>query len=80
MPCSPAANSTAPILQACPMHHVDTGDDMCCIVSYIANPAVTTPPVMSWHHMTYQALSRRPGELRYMCIGFLGLSDCRNSN
>src|SRR6266849_2916437 len=40
---APAANSSEPAEAACPVHSVDTGGRMNCIVSYIASPDVTTP-------------------------------------
>ena len=46
------------------MHTVDTRGLMYCMVSWIAMPAVTTPP----------------GELIYMLIGLDGFSLSRNSN
>ena len=44
VPGVPAASKREPIDAACPTHHVDTGGNMYCIVSYIARPAVTLPP------------------------------------
>lgn len=44
LPFVPAANKTLPILQACPMHQVDTSGFMYIIVSYMPRPAVTLPP------------------------------------
>lgn len=44
IPSVPAVSNNDAALQACPMHHVEIGVSMYCIVSYIANPAVTTPP------------------------------------
>ncbi len=43
-PGSPAINRNEPIERAVPMHKVCTGDLMYCMVSYIANPAVISPP------------------------------------
>lgn len=49
----PAARSKEAILHACPTHQVDIGGKTYCMVSYIPNPDVITPP----------------GELIYKCIG-----------
>src|SRR5580658_8364123 len=59
---APAHNSSDPADAACPVHKVDTGGRMNCIVSYIARPDVTTPP----------------GELMYIEISFFGFSASRN--
>jgi len=64
MPGSPAASRKLPMLAAWPTHTVETAGLMYCIVSWIAMPAVTTPP----------------GELMYMLIGFDGFSLSRNSS
>ena len=61
IPGAPAANRNAPILMACPTHKVATGGEMHCIVSYIASPDCTNPPI----------------ELMYMWIGSLELWNCR---
>lgn len=45
-------------------YQVATGGKIYCIVSYIANPAVTLPP----------------GEFIYIWIGLLLDSDCKNNN
>lgn len=57
-PASPAARSKDAMEHAWPTAKVATGHLMYCIVSYMANPAVTTPP----------------GELMYMlsCGGQVG--------
>ena len=64
IPGSPAASRKLPIDAAWPMHTVLTFGRMYCIVSWIARPAVTTPP----------------GELMYMKMSFFGFSDSRKSN
>jgi len=46
------------------MHTVPTLGRMYCMVSWIARPAVTTPP----------------GELMYMKMSFFGFSDSRKSS
>src|SRR3954454_21145513 len=61
---APAHNSSEPAEAACPVHSVDTGGRMNCMVSYIASPDVTTPP----------------GELMYIEISFFGLSASRNKS
>src|SRR5665647_2664950 len=61
---APAHSNSEPADAACPVHSVDTGGRMNCMVSYIASPDVTTPP----------------GELMYIEISFLGFSASRNSN
>uniref|UniRef100_A0A1B0AWX6 Uncharacterized protein n=1 Tax=Glossina palpalis gambiensis TaxID=67801 RepID=A0A1B0AWX6_9MUSC len=61
IPGSPAVNSNEPIEQACPTHHVAIAGFTYCIVSYMASPAVTTPP----------------GEFIYKCIGLFAFSDCK---
>ena len=63
-PGSPAASRKLPIEQAWPMHTVDTRGRMYFMVSWIAMPAVTTPP----------------GELMYIAMSFDGFSDSRNSS
>ena len=64
MPGSPAASRKEPIEAAWPIHTVETRGLMYCMVSWIAMPAVTTPP----------------GELMYMKMSFFGFSDSRKSN
>ena len=44
IPGSPAARRKLPMLAACPTHTVETRGLMYCMVSWIAMPAVTTPP------------------------------------
>ena len=44
MPAAPAISRTEPIDQAVPIQSVCTGARMYCMVSYMANPLVTTPP------------------------------------
>jgi hypothetical protein len=44
LPGAPAASRKHPIDAAIPMQIVLTGDERCCIVSYIASPALTLPP------------------------------------
>ena len=44
LPLAPAVSSSEPIDAAWPMQSVLTGRRMYCMVSYIARPAVTTPP------------------------------------
>ena len=61
-PFSPPANNRLPILAAEPIQNVCTGVLIYCIVSYIARPAVTTPP----------------GELMYSLIGRDESSASRN--
>ncbi len=64
MPGSPAQSRKLPIDAAWPMQTVLTLGRMYCIVSWIARPAVTTPP----------------GELMYMKMSFFGFSDSRKSS
>ncbi len=64
MPGSPAASRKLPIDAAWPMHTVLILGRIYCIVSWIARPAVTTPP----------------GELMYMKMSFFGFSNSRKSN
>jgi hypothetical protein len=61
MPGSPAASRKLPIDAAWPMQTVATLGRMYAMVSWIARPAVTTPP----------------GELMYMKMSFFGFSDSR---
>ena len=63
-PGSPAASRKLPIDAAWPMHTVPTRGRIYCMVSWIAMPAVTTPP----------------GELMYIQMSFFGFSDSRNSS
>jgi hypothetical protein len=44
LPGAPAQSSSEPADAAWPMHTVETGERMYCIVSYIAKLEVTTPP------------------------------------
>ncbi len=64
IPGSPAARRKLPMLAAWPTQTVETRGLMYCMVSWIARPAVTTPP----------------GELMYMLIGLDGFSLSRNSS
>ena len=63
-PGAPAASSTAAAEAACPTHIVDTGDRRNCIVSWMANRAVMSPP----------------GLLMYRWIGRSGSSPSRKSS
>ncbi len=64
MPGSPAASRKLPIEAAWPMHTVPTLGRIYCMVSWIARPAVTTPP----------------GELMYIEMSFFGFSASRNNS
>ena len=45
IPLVPAHSNKEPMEAAMPTHHVATGHWTSCMVSYIANPDVTEPPV-----------------------------------
>src|SRR5579864_5018365 len=61
LPGAPAQSSSEPAEAAWPMHTVETGERIYCIVSYIAKLEVTTPP----------------GELIYKAMSLLGFSASR---
>jgi hypothetical protein len=63
-PGSPDASRKLPIDAAWPMQTVPTRGRIYCMVSWIAMPAVTTPP----------------GELMYIQMSFFGFSDSRKSS
>jgi len=52
MPGLPAVSSSEAMLAAWPTHHVATGGNTYCIVSYMPRPAVTEPPEIT-HNMSY---------------------------
>ena len=53
MPGLPAVSSREAMLAAWPTHHVATGGNTYCIVSYIPRPAVTEPPAVTQPHYLY---------------------------
>ena len=63
-PAAPPHKRTVPILAAMPTHIVDTSGLINCMVSYIASPALITPP----------------GELMYRFISLSGSSLSRKSS